>query len=671
MSKKPHKSGRKRAGSRILLEITALVVILFISAGAVSLLFFRNSQGRLIQESKDKLIENRGNLMCSTNEYVVNLQSQIAMLSFPGSTPESMVTDIGAGIAGKTVSPQQEVVNEMLRTLMDNGFWNSTIAFYGIPAYPEAVPEPTIIMSSDNGNMYNKVPAVLVDLMKMGEDENRTGRKRFNARNAYEFFEGGVPELGLEGEYLVSAYRFSFENTESEIWYFVFSSMHDELGAIDSYYNTERKNIEITLILVMISTIIALVVITFFVLSYLIRKKITKPIDELEVAAEQVMEGDLDVQVPVREGEEFYGLKTAFNNMVASLRVVMSRAMGTYDPESQSPLAETEGKEEGKAQGKRRGRRSSILFPATVVIVIIFIISGALGLLFFQRSQSKLVEKSKEQVVRSEAEGICSGHLYVSTLLARYYTFIIPDLVSIEKAREILDGLKTRQPMGLMVIMNTAMKDLIDEGFDGLELVFYATPGVPGVVEQPIIIFGSDEKYIFEDLPGELVELRELSSEDNGPYRAKIDEDNTYMLAEDGVSELGLKGEYLVTSFWHKGQTTLISMWFYGFKPMGEQLAEIDAFYDKESRTAILLISIMMLIGIIGTAIITFFVLSHLIKSRITKPVDELSAIAEEVMEGNLEIEIPITRGEEFEGLKRAFSEMLNSLNDVLGRSTM
>ncbi|MBN1288086.1 MAG: HAMP domain-containing protein [Actinobacteria bacterium] len=52
--------------------------------------------------------------------------------------------------------------------------------------------------------------------------------------------------------------------------------------------------------------------------------RITEPIDELADAAEQVIAGNLDMEVPVRRGEEFEGLKNAFNEMLRNIRKITS-----------------------------------------------------------------------------------------------------------------------------------------------------------------------------------------------------------------------------------------------------------------------------------------------------------------------------------------------------------
>ncbi len=75
-------------------------------------------------------------------------------------------------------------------------------------------------------------------------------------------------------------------------------------------------------------SIVIIMVLTFFVLRLLIRKRITEPIDILSAEAGEVMEGNLDIDVVVHEGGEFEGLETAFKKMVESIRTYIARSLG-------------------------------------------------------------------------------------------------------------------------------------------------------------------------------------------------------------------------------------------------------------------------------------------------------------------------------------------------------
>ena len=77
---------------------------------------------------------------------------------------------------------------------------------------------------------------------------------------------------------------------------------------------------------VVVGTLIVLVLLTFLALSFLIRRQITRPANDLSAAAEQIMDGSLDVEIPIREGEELESLKHLFREMVEGFRMLIARA---------------------------------------------------------------------------------------------------------------------------------------------------------------------------------------------------------------------------------------------------------------------------------------------------------------------------------------------------------
>ncbi|MBN1290073.1 MAG: methyl-accepting chemotaxis protein [Actinobacteria bacterium] len=62
-------------------------------------------------------------------------------------------------------------------------------------------------------------------------------------------------------------------------------------------------------------------------LTVLMRKQITDPIDELMVIANDVMEGDLEVQVKIRIGEELESRKIAFNRTIGPVRSLIKPSL--------------------------------------------------------------------------------------------------------------------------------------------------------------------------------------------------------------------------------------------------------------------------------------------------------------------------------------------------------
>jgi len=102
--------------------------------------------------------------------------------------------------------------------------------------------------------------------------------------------------------------------------YVSFISVQEETAAIRDYYNQESRRASLYLAAILIGSIIIVILIIFFFLNHLIKKQITEPVEELSAAAERVMQGDLDIQVDVEDGEELESLKRAFNEMVESFR---------------------------------------------------------------------------------------------------------------------------------------------------------------------------------------------------------------------------------------------------------------------------------------------------------------------------------------------------------------
>ena len=108
---------------------------------------------------------------------------------------------------------------------------------------------------------------------------------------------------------------------------------------------------------------------------------------------------------------------------------------------------------------------------------------------------------------------------------------------------------------------------------------------------------------------------------------------------------------------------------FIGITPMGEDIAEINQYYDDEKKNTMVSFAIVTLISIVVIMFITFFILRLLIRKRITEPIDILSVEAGEVMEGNLDIDIQVHKGGEFEGLESAFKQMVESIRSFIAKS--
>ena len=104
-------------------------------------------------------------------------------------------------------------------------------------------------------------------------------------------------------------------------------SLHDKVVTINDFYNKQKRDSAILLVLIVLISALLLSLLSFFALRHLIRKFITKPIDELSTVADEVIEGNLDVEIEIRSGEEFEGLKTAFRELLETFRTTISKSV--------------------------------------------------------------------------------------------------------------------------------------------------------------------------------------------------------------------------------------------------------------------------------------------------------------------------------------------------------
>jgi nitrogen fixation/metabolism regulation signal transduction histidine kinase len=93
-------------------------------------------------------------------------------------------------------------------------------------------------------------------------------------------------------------------------------------------------------------------------------------------------------------------------------------------------------------------------------------------------------------------------------------------------------------------------------------------------------------------------------------------------------------------------------------------------FYSSEKNRSTAIIAAIVGGSVLLIILITFFVLSSLIRRQITKPIDALAAAAGEVMDGNLDVEVEVHPGGDFEDLERAFKEMVDSIRTYIAKST-
>jgi methyl-accepting chemotaxis protein len=299
----------RKKRSRILYEITGLIVVILIISGLVTFFLVVDSQNKLIDKSIDKVIETEASNMTSTLNYMTAAELAKDTNIITGVNTQQIISDM----AQKKMTDVQRAANQVAKAMVDTGIFDLENISIIIP--PSAFSkEAFVIVSSDESLVYEwKVPDYIVEAMK--------------AENPYLLCKEGVPELGLEGAQLIilGAQEFAFA-PGFQFFFVSLVSMQEKIDSINAYYDQERRNVSLTLGLSVFLSIITVIIIIFFLLSYLIRKRITDPIDELATKAEEIMEGNLDVDIEVHEGGEFQGLEQAFREMAQSIRKLIFRS---------------------------------------------------------------------------------------------------------------------------------------------------------------------------------------------------------------------------------------------------------------------------------------------------------------------------------------------------------
>ena len=308
-----------------------------------------------------------------------------------------------------------------------------------------------------------------------------------------------------------------------------------------------------------------------------------------------------------------------------------------------------------KSPKSRRGR-SRILYQITALLIVVLIASGLVTFFLVRASQNRLIEKSIDKLIETEVEGIYSAYNYIANLLVPTYEEKLRGMPT----EELIKALLNEEVTEAQTFVNGELRKMIEDGLLGLESVFVVFP--PSALNpDPLILATNEVDLIYSwEIPDYIEEA--------------IEEGDPYIWMEEGIPELDREGKYLIVvgeietsdETDDEGETgaTVVAV-----RPMSEDVAEITDFYSDEKTTLNILLGLVIGGSIIIVMLISFFVLRYLIAKQITEPIDELSAAAEEVMEGNLDVQIEVRKGEEFEGLKRAFKEMVESFREYIAKS--
>jgi len=319
MAEKKESKGLGRKRSRILYEITGLIVLLMIIMGVLSFLFINSAFDRLIDKSVDKLVEEQGKLIHSGLVYVAEAEAEAIIGDFEAYTSEELIEMTMASM--ETGEPNELGMKaiERLQDLVARGVLGLELVIEVTMPSPPLMDEAMINISNDEDLLFAEVPAEILAAIEEAEAGGES----------YVYLEEGLPALGLEGEYLMSLYNMSaLSPLMRGTWGVHFVSMQEAVGDINDFYASEKNRSTAIIGGIIGGFVILIILITFFVLSYLIRRQITDPIDALAEAAGEVMEGNLDVAVEVHEGGDFENLERAFKEMVDSISKYIAKSTG-------------------------------------------------------------------------------------------------------------------------------------------------------------------------------------------------------------------------------------------------------------------------------------------------------------------------------------------------------
>ncbi len=638
-------SALSRRRSRTLYKITLLVLVVFILSGVATYFIYNRSQKRLLNKSRAKLLQMDVNSIYSLSSYAIDFLTYLGQDKLKVLDPQSLLAAAGEG----RLTPGQQYLSDTLKKMVDSGLLGLKAAAIVMPP-SEQNPRALVIAASDPNLVYKlKVPDDLTRAIKDGK--------------RYLWAKDGVPELGTTGKSLVVTKEADLNGTGFKVGLITVKPMAKDIAAINRFIDPIESEGSRNLALLTVISIVLMSLLTFGFLTYLIRKRITRPIDELSALSQEVMDGNLDVEIPVRNGEEFAGLKLAFGTMVKNFKVMLSIPLGGEYASKMDELVEEEQLEkpaEGK-QARRQAKkgfatkRSRTLYYITAFLVVIFLISGAVNFLVFNHWQNSLIDKSVDKMVKQISGQFTGLSVFVRDTLdpivtERLRENAIPNLTIKEQADFILG----KQAYQYQAFYNQFSKDIVDRGLMGLEktLVILAGFGIP---RGAMVIVSNDESLVYDwPVPDYLVKAMK-----NG---------TSYLYFENGIPELKLKGEQIISIKTFKTMGLFHS--YIGVVSVHKEIAEMRSFYNREKRDLYLTLIPVMVGTLIVLVLLTFFALSFLIRRNITRPANELSAAAEKIMDGELDMEIPIREGEELEGLKHLFREMVKGFRILIANAT-
>jgi HAMP domain-containing protein len=301
-------TNHNRGRLKIRYLITALVVLVFLIFGVMTLFIFYGSQQRVISESKDQLVQTECENAYTAGESLMPFVSQVAFEKLGNLNVEDLI----AIISGSGITDAQKQIDATLQGFIDNGLLGLQKILVLSPPIPASTEDWILVVANDDSLVGRwTVPRSLID--------------KINADGNYLYDEAGFPDLGIEKDGLM--FIVPYHAPQGPMGYVVgVKSIQDSVAKIDGFVTHEKRNTTLVFSLAMIGCLLFIIIITLFILGYLIRTRITKPIDDLTATAEKVMEGDLSSDVEVHSGGDFESLEHAFKEMLATIRMILERS---------------------------------------------------------------------------------------------------------------------------------------------------------------------------------------------------------------------------------------------------------------------------------------------------------------------------------------------------------
>ncbi len=222
------KPGKNRS-SRVLWEITTLVVVVYLIGGLAAFLIAQNSYNNLSEESVNKLIEEKANTISSSYNYLVKAQTDILFKEYDTASVD-LPTFYARLVAGdkNDLDPLQVYIDTKMEAMVEEGLLDLQYLFMIIPPNPLSK-NPITLASSDPELVFMDMPPEISDAI---EEEK-----------SWVILEDGIPALGLEGEQLVTFTKITSPFESNVIISFVgITDMSWDIAEIRQFYDDEKKD---------------------------------------------------------------------------------------------------------------------------------------------------------------------------------------------------------------------------------------------------------------------------------------------------------------------------------------------------------------------------------------------------------------------------------------------